>query len=438
MDQGENHIIYTARDIQKYLEGKLGPSEMHAMEKAALDDPFLAEAMEGYSSMKEKEWDSQLLSLRKGLSKKPTAKVVSLSPARRYAFWKAAAAILILFTGVAVTYILTRQPSANNSIAGIDKLKDSSPQITAEPIHADTVSAMSTPITQNKTSNPITAPPVVSRNAEPMTDSKAMYPRPAASKPIPQDSGNLDLAVSKISERAAANDQESLIEQKSREQNKINADKISASEQFNKTPPPLNKKFMAQVVGPDGTPLPFANVSITNQNVGTYADAKGNFRLVSADSLLNVDIKSAGYITKNFTLKSDVPENKIVLAEDELALRSKTVVAGRAKEFAAVSKQRSILIPDSVINVEPEDGWNNYDTYITNNLSIPDNILERKIHGEVEVSFDVQKNGLISNVKVDKSLCGDCDEAALKVIKEGPRWKVKNGNQGTARVKVKF
>ena len=127
-----------------------------------------------------------------------------------------------------------------------------------------------------------------------------------------------------------------------------------------------------------------------------------------------------------------------MLAEDELALRSKTVVAGRAKEFAALSKQRSILIPDSVINVEPEDGWSNYDTYITNNLSIPDNILERKIHGEVEVSFDVQKNGLISNVKVDKSLCGDCDEAALKVIKEGPRWKVKKGNQGTARVKVKF
>src|SRR4051812_27321315 len=109
MDQGENHIIYTARDIQQYLDGKLGPSEMHAMEKAALDDPFLAEAMEGYSNMKEKEWGSQLLSLRNDLSKKQPAKVVSLRPARRYAPWKAAAAILILFSGVVVTYILTRQ-----------------------------------------------------------------------------------------------------------------------------------------------------------------------------------------------------------------------------------------------------------------------------------------------------------------------------------------
>ena len=33
-------------DIEKYLNGKLSPSEMHALEKKALDDPFLAEALE--------------------------------------------------------------------------------------------------------------------------------------------------------------------------------------------------------------------------------------------------------------------------------------------------------------------------------------------------------------------------------------------------------
>ena len=30
------------------------------------------------------------------------------------------------------------------------------------------------------------------------------------------------------------------------------------------------------------------------------------------------------------------------------------------------------------------------------------------------------------------------DAAALRVIKEGPRWKIKKGNQATAKVKVKF
>src|SRR5687768_12599865 len=34
-------------DIEKYLRGELSPSEMHALEKEALSDPFLAEALEG-------------------------------------------------------------------------------------------------------------------------------------------------------------------------------------------------------------------------------------------------------------------------------------------------------------------------------------------------------------------------------------------------------
>jgi len=47
MATGNQHIIYTAEDIQQYFAGKLTPAAMHAMEKAALDDPFLEGAMEG-------------------------------------------------------------------------------------------------------------------------------------------------------------------------------------------------------------------------------------------------------------------------------------------------------------------------------------------------------------------------------------------------------
>ncbi|PRY53922.1 hypothetical protein B0I27_103395 [Arcticibacter pallidicorallinus] len=36
--------------IQQYLEGSLDPGRMHELEKEALEDPFLAEALEGYSA----------------------------------------------------------------------------------------------------------------------------------------------------------------------------------------------------------------------------------------------------------------------------------------------------------------------------------------------------------------------------------------------------
>ncbi|WP_121355263.1 hypothetical protein [Flavisolibacter nicotianae] len=39
---------YTAKDIERYLRGEMSAAEMHRLEKAALDDPLLADALDGY------------------------------------------------------------------------------------------------------------------------------------------------------------------------------------------------------------------------------------------------------------------------------------------------------------------------------------------------------------------------------------------------------
>lgn len=39
---------YTAKDIERYHQGEMTAAEMHRLEKAALDDPLLADALEGY------------------------------------------------------------------------------------------------------------------------------------------------------------------------------------------------------------------------------------------------------------------------------------------------------------------------------------------------------------------------------------------------------
>lgn len=41
---------YNAQDIFRYYSGKMSSDEQHALEKAALDDPFLFDAMEGFAS----------------------------------------------------------------------------------------------------------------------------------------------------------------------------------------------------------------------------------------------------------------------------------------------------------------------------------------------------------------------------------------------------
>ncbi len=109
MSDKEKDIIYTARDIEQYLAGKLSPQQMHAMEKAALDDPFLAEAMEGYEAMQNKEWNNQLVALREEIAGKGTiAKVIPLHKSKRN-WWKAAAAILIIGSGLSLPFIFNNK-----------------------------------------------------------------------------------------------------------------------------------------------------------------------------------------------------------------------------------------------------------------------------------------------------------------------------------------
>ncbi len=47
--------------IQQYLEGKLDPQTAHQLEKQALDDPFLADALEGYSVYRDPADDLSIL-----------------------------------------------------------------------------------------------------------------------------------------------------------------------------------------------------------------------------------------------------------------------------------------------------------------------------------------------------------------------------------------
>jgi TonB family protein len=435
------HIIYTAQDIQQYFSGKLAPAEMHAMEKAALEDELLAEAMEGYGGMQDKEWERQLLLLKENFPGQQQAKIVALKPPSRFQVWKLAAAILLICSGVAITYMFTtKEVTPNNSIASIKQSHDSIKSTGIKNNIADT--GLTAIAVTPKITDHVQAPAGIEKSTiKTVVDSTFIYRPPTGGRKKQADKiaggGYNDdepktLATINSNNAAPVNNQNNSEQLESINQQRS----LTVVPDYKKVQPVLDKKFMAQVLAPDGSPLPFANISVTDQNIGTYADVKGNFKFLSSDSLLNIEIKSAGFLTRNYTLRSDIPQNKIMLSEDINALKGYTQVSGNLSAMG--KKTKAALVPDSVINVEPADGWSNYDTYIANNLSLPEEVVQKKIHGEVEISFEVQSNGALTNMKIDKSLCSDCDEAALRVIKDGPRWKVKKGDKATGKIKVKF
>jgi TonB family protein len=180
--------------------------------------------------------------------------------------------------------------------------------------------------------------------------------------------------------------------------------------------------------------VPFANVTnAEDNNAGTYTDAKGYFNLTYPDSVLSVQVRSVGFANVNVQLRNTVANNQVILPDDR-SLAAQTLPPSKKINTEERSKLANVKLEEP----EPADGWENYDTYITNNLNVPEEIKTRQNGtGEVQVSFEVDKNGEPINITVEKSLCPKCDEEAKRLIKEGPKWKRK-AKKGRTTVIVPF
>ncbi|MEE1143513.1 MAG: energy transducer TonB [Bacteroidales bacterium] len=96
--------------------------------------------------------------------------------------------------------------------------------------------------------------------------------------------------------------------------------------------------------------------------------------------------------------------------------------------MAFCQEEKKVSVDDEVFVVVEEQaefpgGLDSMYAYIVKNLKYPELAKEKGIEGRVFVSFIIEKDGLISNVKLLRGIGGDCDEAAVKMVKNMPKWK---------------
>ena len=114
---------YTASDIERYHRGEMPPAEMHLLEKAALDDPFLADMLEGYRFTSTAAADLQ--SLQERLQQR-LKKEEQKSTAVIWGQWLKAAAIFIVVAGGGWLAIQTLS-SKNGDIANQNTVAEKNP-----------------------------------------------------------------------------------------------------------------------------------------------------------------------------------------------------------------------------------------------------------------------------------------------------------------------
>jgi hypothetical protein len=467
--QGNNDIIYTAADIEKYHKGQLSPKEMHALEKAALDDPFLADALEGYS-VKGISANADMDELKSRLARRieQDSKVIPLVPVKKTTFnwWKVAAMIIVIAGAGLLAYQLNfsdrraeiaHAPASNKATKSpaSDSAKKDSQSIENAAANqgfaaTEQQDKAGSEVKAVRPDSPVPGDKRALKKILDSTDDKealvSTISEPAASAILegkkealaskddnqPQKNGyakrsDPDVKAQRLEKRAANED----MDEKLLRTNPGLVMQKNARAKSNNALTHTNV-FKGRITDAQNNALPFSNITNTEDNIGTYSDAKGNFVLTSPDSVLNVQVSSVGFETSKVQLQNNVPANNIELKEDrslaEVVIADKKVNSKRARDANMVLEEP-----------EPADGWSNYDIYLANNLKTPEVFKDKQADtkGEVVLSFDVDKDGNPYNITVKKSLCESCDKEAIRLVKEGPKWKRK-ARKGKATVKIAF
>lgn len=456
---------FTAVDIEKYHKGQLSAKERHDLEKAALDDPFLADALDGYA-VAGVNAAADLDELKQKLAARTSpAKVIPFGRTSKPFPWLRAAVMVVLIAGAGLlvyqfAFNNTKQDIALLSEPKKDSVKDKEVITTTEnaataPVSTDSnLSSVPTTQKQSQTNTSVAKTPYendITKDDKVVTDSissNILFAKPVAATPAERKE---DKALKEVLSESENDDrsQAGIVKQdfkklpaaarKATNQPAIvgfaDKDRAAASETItSRQLPGYNKLqtqqatnfFRGRIVDSNNNPLPYANITNVADNVGTYSDVKGNFVLISPDSVLNVQVRSLGFADNYIQLQNQAAPNQVMMEGDRSL---SAVVISNKKSNTTRSRNSNMVLEEP----EPLDGWSNYDTYLANNLRVPEIVKNKQTTGgEVQLSFEVNKNGEPVNITVDRSLCESCDKEAIRLLKEGPRWKRKTKKNRTS------
>jgi TonB family protein len=198
---------------------------------------------------------------------------------------------------------------------------------------------------------------------------------------------------------------------------------------------PVTNIFNGTVVNQFNQPVVRASIQIPDLNIATQTDNKGKFSFKAPDSALSVSIASAGFETQHLKLQNGAVFSNQIILKPATSGGDEEVVAGydlQKRKPAVTSKALTI----DILAAEPTVNWDEYNRYLQKNKKVPGDA--KDIHGDVMVTFIVDNKGALKNFSVAKSLQDQLDREAIRLIKEGPSWRLLRSKKAKVTVVVKF
>jgi TonB family protein len=197
-----------------------------------------------------------------------------------------------------------------------------------------------------------------------------------------------------------------------------------------------------RITTPDGKGLPGVVVVIANSNRGTTTDLEGNY-LIKVMKGKQLVFSFVGFktqvidITKseqNVIMQLEPKELNEVVVVGYGAAPSNNEVTSRQEESKGINNDGVFTVVEQ--NPEFPGGLSELGRYIGKNIRYPTAAQRANVQGKVFLQFVVGKDGDIRDPKIMKGIGFGCDEEALRIALNMPRWNP--GKQNGKAVAVQY
>lgn len=372
-----------------YIRGDRKGKEAHRLEKEAMRDPFLADALEGYSRVGNGA-DEQIEELRRRIRARAVRK-------RNHAVvWSIAASLLI---GVCIGsyFLFQEKPLSDEARMAMEQAVHPKPLSVYEEEKKDEL-----------------AEAVIKDSASP---SKILISENKKKKMLAPSSEVPQVMTQELMEEAleaTIDDEPSAMDKKM-----VMRASVANDSSFNAKVAVVGK-VRGKVTDPSGEPLVGATVRVKGTNQGTISDENGDFTL-KTDGNRELSVDYIGY--ESVVLPADTTKDLLIAMNVDDATLDEVVVVGYGSQPKS-SVTGAIMSLKMSGTPQPSIGRKAFRRYLKENLVHPSDKECARAKGKVILTFRVDKDGRPESISVKKGLCASADKEAIRLIEEGPDWTI--------------
>lgn len=401
-----------------YIRGLRKGKEAHRLEKESMQDPFLADAMDGYNQV-EGNHEQRIEKLRMQVS------AHSAKKKNTYAITWSIAACLIIGFGISSYFLFLKKSMTDEVFIAEESVSTKLAEPAAPPTPAipATPTVPATPqkeialaTTKVKTdSTPISE--ITARQADKkdmiakiQATSQPQQGVPVATVPVMEEVSEETAALQEVVATMDTSESES--------DKKMKSAKVAAIL-------PQNNMIKGRVTDEKGEPIIGASVAYKGTNIGTITNMNGEFSLVKKDDKKRLTAQFIGY--DPVEIRVDTSRTMLIaMNENKQALNEVVVVGYGAKKNKKSVTAGTVVKGDEQANKDitpqPVIGKRSYQKYLKENLVRPTDEKCAQVKGKVVLTFLVNKEGRPFSIKVKENLCESSDKEAIRLIQEGPDW----------------